>query len=75
MDNGGDNDADPVELMGKYDGGVKKKLKGGHYFRYRDNDDIEALRSLYKEPKYCDEGGHYNDDNGSNWDDMEDKER
>ena len=37
--------------MGKYDGGGKKKGKGGHCRRYRDNNDIEAIHGLYEEPK------------------------
>ena len=60
--------------MGKYYGGVKKKVKGGHCRRYRYNDNIEALHVLYEEPKDDDDDGCDDDNNDIDWDDMEDKE-
>ena len=72
-DDDDDNDADPTNLMRKYDGRGKNKGKGEHRRRYRDdNDDIEDLRGLYEEPKYYDKNGRDNDDN-SNWYDIEEK--
>ena len=50
-ENDDDNDADPADLTGKYNCGVKKKEKGGHCRRYKDDNKIESLHSLYKEPK------------------------
>ena len=60
--------------MVKYDGRRKKKVKGGHCLRYRDNDEIEALHGLYNQPKdnYKDVGD--DEDKYGNWDDMEEKE-
>ena len=49
LDDVDDNDSDPSNLIGKYDGGGKKKGKGGHRRRYRDNDKIEDLHGLYNE--------------------------
>ena len=37
-------------LMGKYDGKVKEKRKGGSR-RYRDNKNIENIHIQYKDPK------------------------
>ena len=48
LDNENDNDANPADLMGKYDGGGKKKGGGEHSRMYRNNDKIEALRGLYE---------------------------
>ena len=48
-ENNDDNDADPANLMVKYDGGVNRKGKVGHCRSYRDNDKIEDLHGLYKE--------------------------
>ena len=44
-DDDNSNDADPDDLTGKYDGKGRKKGKGGRR-RYRDNNNIEALRGL-----------------------------
>ena len=52
----------------KYDGKGKKKRKGGRR-RYRDNNKIEALHSLYKPKDYDDERGYHDD----NWEHMEEK--
>ena len=68
-------DADPADLMGNYDGRGKNMGKGGHPCRYRDDNDIEALRGLYEEPNDEDNSGRDNDDNDGDWDDMEKKER
>ena len=46
-----DNDADTANLMGKYDSGGKKKGKGGHCRRYRDDNKIDDLHGPYEEPK------------------------
>ena len=71
-----DNDADPVDLMGKYVGRGKKKGEGGHRHMYRDDNDIKALHGLYKEPKYDNDDGRDNDNNGDcNWEDMEEKKQ
>ena len=51
LDNDDDIDANPSDLMVKYDSGGKKTRKGGRHRRYRDNDEIEALHSLNQEPK------------------------
>ena len=48
-DDDDDNDSDPVNLMVKYNGRVKKKGIRGHCRRYRDNDKIKALHGLYEE--------------------------
>ena len=56
--------------MGNYDGGGKKKVKGGHCRRYRYDDKIEALRGLYKNPKNDDDNGHEDDNNDGDWDYM-----
>ena len=62
--------------MGNYDGGGQKRGKWGYCRRYRDNDKIEALHSLYEEPKDNDDDGCDNDVNDDgNWDDVEEKER
>ena len=75
-DDDNDNDADPADLMVNYDSGGKKKGKGGHRCRYRDDDNIEALRGLYEEPKDDDDDVRCdNDDDNGDWDDMEEKER
>ena len=74
-DDKNDNYSDPADLMGKYDGGRKKKEKGGNFRRYRDDDEIEALHGLYKEPKDDNDDGCGDEKNGSNWDDMEEKEQ
>ena len=71
LDDDDDNDANPAELMGKFDVGGKKKLKGGQRRRYRDNDKIEDLHGLYKEPKDDDDGGRDGDNNDVDWEDME----
>ena len=73
-DNDNDNDSDHAELMGKYDDGGNKKGKGVHCHRYRENDDIEALHGLYKEPRDDDDGCDGDAADGD-WDDMEEKER
>ena len=74
LDNGNDNDADPVGLMGNYDGRVKKKGKGGNCCRYRDDDEIEDIHGLYEEPKDNDDKVCDNDDDNdgddSDWEDM-----
>ena len=57
--------------MGKYNDGGKKKGKGGHCCRYRDDNDIEDLHNLYEEPKDDDNvRDYYDDKNNGNWDDM-----
>ena len=61
--------------MGKYDGKGKKKVKGGHRCRYRDDNKIEALHGIYKEPKDNDDSGWDDDNNDGDWDDMKDKEQ
>ena len=66
MDNDDDNYADPANLIGKHDGRVKKKEKGGHRHRYRNDDKINDLHGLYKEPKEdnnngCDDDKEDND--------------
>ena len=48
LDDGDDNDSDPSDLPGKYDGGGKKKGKGGHRRMYRDDNKIKDLHGLYK---------------------------
>ena len=61
--------------MGKYKGGGKKKGKGEHCRRHRnDDDDIKALRGLYKEPKDDDNDWREDDDKDQDWDDIEEKE-
>ena len=62
-DDDDDNDADPTNLMGKYDGGENKKGKGGNFRRYRDDDKIKALHGLHEEPKDDNDNSHDNDDN------------
>ena len=69
-----DNEADPTDLMGKYDVRGKKKGKGGHRRRYRDNDVIKALHGLYEEPKYNDNDNGRDDDYDNGYcDGMEEK--
>ena len=75
LDDDDENDAYPANLMGKYNGGGNKKVKGGHSCRYRDDDYIKSLHGLYKEPKENDNNGCDNDDYNRDWDDMEEKER
>ena len=75
MDGNDENDTDPVDLMGKYNGGGKKKGKQGHRHRYRNDDNIKALHGLYKEPKDNDYGVCGDDDENGDWDDMEEKQR
>ena len=75
LENVDDNDADPANLMGKYDVRGKKKGKGGHRRKYRNDEKIEALHGLYEETKGDDENGRDDDDDDSNWHDMEEKER
>ena len=41
--------------------------KGGNFCRYRDDEDIGALRVLYKEPKDDDKDVCDNDDDDGNW--------
>ena len=72
MENNHGIDANPSDLMGKYGGREKKKGKGGHRCRYRDDDNIEALYGIYKEPK---DNNDDDRDNDGDWDDMEEKER
>ena len=73
LDDDNDIDADPPDLMVKYDGGGKRKGKGGHHCRYRDKYNIEALHGLYEEPKDDNDNGCDDDDDGRYWDDMEEK--
>ena len=47
-DDDNDNDSDPADLMGKYDGEGKNKGEGGHPRMYRDDDKIEDLHGIYK---------------------------
>ena len=75
LDDANDNDSDPTDLMGKYDGRGKKKGKGWHHCRYKDDDNIKALHGIYEEPKDDDNDGHDNDDNSGDWYGMDYKER
>ena len=70
LDNDDDIDANPSDLMVKYDSGGKKKGKVGHCCRYRDDNGIEALHGLYEEPKDDNDGIH---DNESDWNGTEEK--
>ena len=65
LDDDDGNDANTANLMGKYDGGGKKKGKGGHRCRYRDDNEIKALHGLCEEQK---------DDDDGDWGDVEEKE-
>ena len=60
--------------MGNYRVGGKKKGIGRHHRKYRDDDKIDALHSLYKAPKNNDDDSRDDDDNDGYWDDMEEKE-
>ena len=60
--------SNPANLTGKCDIKGKKKGEGGRC-RYRDDDKVEALHGLYKEPK------DYDGDHDDDWDNMEEKER
>ena len=55
LEDDNENDAGLAELMGKYDVGGKKKVKGGQHRRYKNDDEIEDLHGLYKELKDDDE--------------------
>ena len=68
-DDDNSDDADPVDLTGKYDGDGKKKGKGGRR-RYRNDNEIEALHGLYKRKDDDGERGNHDED----WEDMEEKE-
>ena len=71
LDDNDDNDADPTNLMGKYNGGGKKKGKGGHRRRYRGDGEIGVLHGLYKYPNYDNDNGRGDDDDDDGyWDDM-----
>ena len=72
-DNDDDNDANPVELMGKYDVRGKKKGKGGHHRRYREDYNIKALNRKYEKPK--DKNEDVRDNGYGDWDYMEEKAR
>ena len=61
--------------MGKYGDRGKKKGKGGHRCRYMENDQINALCGLYKDPKDNDDDGRDNDNNNDDRDYMEEKEQ
>ena len=74
-DDNNDNDADAADLMGKYYDRGKKKGKGGHCRRYREDDEIKALHGLYKEPKKNGDDGCEDDDDDGDRKNMEEKER
>ena len=65
--------------MREYDGGGKKKGKGGHCLRFRDKNEIEDHQRQYKGQNNDDNNGHDDDDDDDDddgdWDDMEEKER
>ena len=71
LDDDNNNDTDTSNLMGKYDGRGKKKWKGGHHRRYRDDNEIEALHGLYEEPKDDEDDGSDDDNDNGDWNDME----
>ena len=73
MDDNDDNDADTADLMGKYNVGGKNKRKGEHRRRYRDDNEIEALHTLYEEPKDNDDDGRDEKEDNGDWDDTEEK--
>ena len=73
-DDNNDNDAHPENLMGKYDNGVNKRVKGGHHRRYRDDDNIEDLHGIYKEPKDDNNNGRDNENDYVDWDNTGEKE-
>ena len=62
--------------MGKYNSGGKKKGKGGHCCRYKDEDEIEDLHGLYEDLKDDNDGGVRDDDyDDGDWENIEEKER
>ena len=70
-DNDNGDDADPADMMGKYDGKGNKKEKGGRC-RYRGNNKIKALHGLCEKPNDGDgECGDHDDD----WDVMKEMEQ
>ena len=72
LDDDDENDADTDDLMGKYNGGGKEKVKWVHCRRYREDDNIEAHQGVYKEPKDNNDGRD-NDDNDGDWEHTEEK--
>ena len=62
--------------MGTYNGEEKKKGKGGHCRRYREDKDIEDLHGLYEEPNEDGNDDGCDDYEGDgDWDRMEEKEQ